>query len=170
MLMIADVAQEHADLAGIACASVPTPLAFDPDRVHAALGETARIEGDDAIGLAQSTGHLRHQHLEQRAMIPWCSTDECLDDLALDIDEGGDVLGIFPGQVRRESLEIEVHVALSGLSLQNLLIGHDELDQTVDHGVKNVRGHDAVAQQLLSPLCPCGCHLFASSTWPANGG
>jgi len=30
-----------------------------------------------------------------------------LDDLALDIDEGGDVLGIFPGQVRQESLEIE---------------------------------------------------------------
>jgi len=48
--MIADVAQEHADLASIDCASVPTPLAFDPDRVRAALGETARIEGDDAIG------------------------------------------------------------------------------------------------------------------------
>src|SRR5918911_884755 len=87
MLMIADVAHEHADLAVIDFASVPTPLAFDPDRVRAALGETARIEGDDAIGLAQSTGHLRHQYLDQRAMIPWCSTDEFLDDLALDIDE-----------------------------------------------------------------------------------
>ena len=168
--MIADVAQEHADLAGIDFASVPTPLAFDPDRVRAALGETARIEGDDAIGLAQSTGHLRHQHLEQRAMIPWCSTDEFLDDLALDIDEGGDVLGIVPGQVRQESLEIEVHVALSDLSLQRLLIGHDELGQTVDHGVEDVGGNDAVAQQRLSPLCPRQCHLFASWMCPAKVG
>jgi hypothetical protein len=29
-------------------------LAFDPDRMGAALGETTRIEGEDAIGLAQS--------------------------------------------------------------------------------------------------------------------
>jgi len=71
-------------------------------------------------------------------MIPWCSTEECLDDLALDIDEGGDVLGIVPGQVRQESLEIEVHVALSDRSLQRLLIGHDALGQTVDHGVEDV--------------------------------
>jgi hypothetical protein len=63
----------------------------------AALGETARIEGDNAIGLAQSMDHLRHQHLDQRAMIPWRGANELLDDLSLDIDESGDVLGIFAG-------------------------------------------------------------------------
>ena len=115
-----------------------TPLAFDAHRMRPAFGKAARIKGDDAIGLAQSTGHLRHQHLDQRAMIPWCDADEFLYDLSLDIDEGGDVLGIFPGQVRQESLEIEVHVALSDLSLQRLSIGYDELGQTVDHGVEDI--------------------------------
>src|SRR5215467_14465627 len=115
MRIIRDIAHEDADLAVVDFAPMPTPWAFDPGRMGAALGETARIEGDDAIGLAQSTGHLRHQHLDQRAMIPWGSTDEFLDDLALDIDKGGDVLGIFAGQVREQSLEIAVEVALSGL-------------------------------------------------------
>ena len=120
--MIADVAQEHADLAVIDFASVPTPLAFDPDRVRAALGETARIEGDDAIGLAQLMDYLRHQHLDQGTMIPWRGANELLDDLSLDINERGNVLGIFAGQVREQPLEIEVEVALSGLGLQRLLV------------------------------------------------
>ena len=165
-----NIAHEDADLAVVDFAPMPTPLAFDPDRMGAALGETARIEGDDAIGLAQLAGHLRHQHLDQRAMIPWRGADECLDDLSFDIDESGDVLGIFTGQVRQQPLEIEVHVALSGLGLQRLLIGHDERGQTVDHGVEDVGGNDAVAQQRLSPLCPRQCHLFASWIRPANVG
>src|SRR5207237_6782273 len=57
-----------------------------------------------------------------------------------------------------------------GLGLQRLLIGHNECGQTVDHGVEDVRGYDAVAQQLLAPLCPCQCHLFASWICPANVG
>ena len=162
--MIAAVAHEHADLAVIDFASVPTPLAFDPDRMGAALGETTRIEGDNAIGLAQAMDHLRHQCLDQWAMIPWRGTEEFLHDLSLDIDERGDVLGIFAGEVRQEPLEIEVQVTLSSLSLQRLLVGYDERGQAVDHGVEDVRGHDSVAQQLLSPLCPHRCHLFASST------
>jgi len=136
----------------------------------AALGETARIEGDNAIGLAQAMDDLRHQHLDQWAMIPWRGANELLDDLSLDIDESGDVLRIFAGQVRQQPLEIEVQVALSGLSLQRLLIGHDKLGQTIDHGVKDVRRNDAVAQQRLSPLCPGKCHLFASAICPANVG
>ena len=103
-------------------------------------------------------------------MIPRGGTDEYLDDLAFDIDQSGDVLGIFTGEVRQQPLEIEMHVTLSGLGLQRLLIGHDERGQTVDHGVEDVGGHDAVAQQLLSPLCPRQCHLFASWIRPANGG
>src|SRR5262252_1024123 len=95
-------------------APVAAPLALDADRMGAALGETTRIEGDNAIGLAQAMDHLRHQHFDQRAMIPWRSADECLQDLSLDIDERGDVFGIFPGQVRQQPLEIEVQVALSG--------------------------------------------------------
>src|SRR5687767_1397036 len=103
-------------------------------------------------------------------MIPRSDANEFLDDLSLDIDQSGDVLGIFTGQVRQQPLEIEVEVALAGLGLQCLLIGHDELSQTVDYGVKHVRGNDAIAQQFLLPLCPRGCHLFASSPWPANVG
>src|SRR6266850_325090 len=97
--------------------------------------------------------------LGSKAMMPWRGANELLDDLSLDIDERGDVLGIFAGQVRQQPLEIEVQVALSDLSLQRLLIGHDELGQTIDHGGKDVRRNDAVAQQRLSPLCPGKCHL-----------
>src|SRR5215470_14610487 len=97
-------------------------------------------------------------------MIPWRSANELLNDQSLDIDERGDVLGIFAGQVRQQPLEIEVQVTLSSLSLQRLLVGYDERGQTVDHGVEDVGRNDAVAQQLLSPLCPHRCHLFASST------
>src|SRR2546425_11566581 len=105
MVVFRDIAHEHTDLAGVDLASVATPLALDPDRVRAALGETARIEGDDAIGLTQSISYLGHQHLDQRAMIPWRGTDECLDDLSLDIDERRNVLGILAWQVRQQSLE-----------------------------------------------------------------
>src|SRR5215831_7323335 len=52
MLIISNIAHEDADLAVVDFAPVATPLAFDPDRVRAALGETARIEGDDAIGMS----------------------------------------------------------------------------------------------------------------------
>ena len=54
-------------------------------------------------------------------MIPWHRADEVLDDLALDIDERRDVLGILAGQVGQQSLEVEVHVAVAGLGLQNVL-------------------------------------------------
>jgi hypothetical protein len=49
--------------------------------MRAAFGETARIEGDDAIGLAQPRGHLTHQHPDQRPVVPWCDTDKVLQDL-----------------------------------------------------------------------------------------
>src|SRR4029434_9042575 len=57
-------------------------------------------------------------------MIPRGCTDECLYDLSFDIDEGGNVLGILAWQVGQQSLKVEVHVALSDLSLQRLLIGN----------------------------------------------
>src|SRR5262249_40767646 len=100
MVVFRDIAHEDADLAVIDFAPVPTPLALDPHRMRAALGKAARIEGDDAIGLAQAMDHLRHQHLDQGTMIPGRGANEFLDDLALDIDERRDVLGIFAGQVR----------------------------------------------------------------------
>ena len=68
-------------------------------------------------------------------MIPGRGADEFLHDLALDIDERRDVLGILAGQVGQQSLEVEVHVALAGLGLKRVLIGHDELAQTVHHVV-----------------------------------
>src|SRR6516162_2709159 len=65
MLLFSNVAHEDTDLAVVDFAPMPTPLAFDPDGMGTALGETARIEGDDAIGLAQAMHHLRYQHLNQ---------------------------------------------------------------------------------------------------------
>src|SRR5439155_22700486 len=96
--------------------------------------------------------------------------DEVLDDLSLNIDECRDVLGILPGQVGQQSLEIEVHVALAGLGLKNMLIGHDELVQTIHHLMEDVGGDNAITQYCLSPLGPHGVHLFASSHCPVDTG
>jgi len=90
--------------------------------VRAALGETAGIEGDDAIGLTQPLGHLSNQHLDQRTMLPWRCTDEVLDDLAFDIDQGSDRLSILAVQVGQETRQIAMHMGLAGLGLKSLLI------------------------------------------------
>jgi hypothetical protein len=58
MVVARDVAHENAHLAVVDLAPVATPLTLDAYRVRAALGKTAGIEGDDAIGLAQPLGHL----------------------------------------------------------------------------------------------------------------
>jgi hypothetical protein len=47
--------------------------------------------------------------------------------------------------VGQQSLEVEMQVALDGLSLKGVLKGHDELAQTVDHRVEHVGGHDTIA-------------------------
>jgi hypothetical protein len=91
-----------------------------------------------------------------------------LDDLSLDIDKCRDVLGILPGHVGQQSLEVEVHVASAGLGLQSLLVGHDELVQTIHHLMEDVGGDKAIAQYCLSPLCPHRVHLFASSHCPVD--
>ncbi len=126
MVLLTDVAHEDTHLAVVDLAPVAAPLALHPHRVCAAFGETARIEGDDAIGLAQPLGHLPHQHPDQRPVVPWCDTEKVLQDLAFDIDPGRDVLGILAWQMRQEPLEVEVHGVRVGLGLERLLIGHDE--------------------------------------------
>src|SRR3989475_11109826 len=68
------------------------------------------------------------------------------------------------------TLEGLVHGVLAGLGLNRLLIGHDELVQTVHHLIEHVRGNDTVAQQFFFPLCPRRCHLFASTNWHADIG
>src|SRR5215468_1337027 len=103
-------------------------------------------------------------------MIPGHRTDEVLNDLALDLDERRDVLGILPRQVGQQSLEVEVHMALAALGLQHMLIGHDELRQTLHHLMEDIRGDETIVQDFLSPLCPHGVHLFASSPWPVDTG
>src|SRR5215471_10237805 len=103
-------------------------------------------------------------------MIPGHCADEVLDDLALDLDERRDVLRILPGQVRQQALEVEVHIALAGSGLQHVLIGYDELVQTLHHLMEDVRGDETIAQYFLSPLCPTGVHLFASSHCPVDTG
>src|SRR6266446_5806368 len=103
-------------------------------------------------------------------MIPWEGADEVLDDLSLDVDQGGDLLSILPWHVGQHPLEVEVHGALAGLGLQRLLIEHNELVQPVHHLREDVGGHETIAQYFLSPLCPHGVHLFASSHWPTDTG
>jgi hypothetical protein len=63
-----------------------------------------------------------------------------------------------------------MHMTLAGLGLKSLLIGHDKIVQTVDHGVEHIGGNDTVAPQFLLPLCPHRCHLFASFNWPVDTG
>ena len=103
-------------------------------------------------------------------MIPWYRADEVLDDLALDIDEGGDLLRILPLQMGQQPLEVEVHVAPAGLGLQSVLIGHDELTQTLHHLREDIGGDETIAQYFLSPLCPHSVHLFASAHCPVDIG
>jgi hypothetical protein len=91
-----------------------------------------------------------------------------LSDLALDIDPGRDCLGILAWHMRQEPLEVEVHGVR--VDLDRLLIGQDKLAQTLHHLMEDVGGDEAIAQQFLSPLCPHGCHLFASSNCPAKRG
>jgi hypothetical protein len=114
--------------------------------MRAALGKAARIEGDDAIGLSQPTGYLPDQYGDQGAMIPPCGADEILDDLSLHIDERRNVLGILAGQVGKQSLEVEVHEVRAGLGLSCLLVGHDEVAQTIHHLIEDVGGDGAIAQ------------------------
>ena len=103
-------------------------------------------------------------------MIPGHRADEVLDDLALNINESGNFLRILPLQMGQEPLEVEVHVAPAGLGLQRVLIGSDELAQTLHHLREDVGGDETIAQDFLSSLCPHLVHLFASSHWPVDPG
>jgi hypothetical protein len=96
-------------------------------------------------------------------MIPWYRADEVLDDLALDINEGGDLLRILPLQMGQQPLEVEVHVAPAGLGLQRVLIGYDELAQTLHHLREDAGGDETIVPYFLSPLCPPKASLSASS-------
>ena len=113
--------------------------------MRTAFGETAGIERDDALRLAQAIGHLTHQHLDQRLVVPGRGANECLYDLSLDSDERRDVLSILAGQVGQQPLEVEMDVSLAGLGLKNMLVGHDELAQPVDHLMEHIGGHETIA-------------------------
>jgi len=103
---------------------------------------------------------------------PWC--DYCgleLHALARAypkiVAAGGEVISIVPETAKyaralQQSRGLPFRV-LTDLDLQRLLIGHDELAETIPHLIEDVGGHDTIAQQFLAPLCPDGCHLFASS-------
>jgi hypothetical protein len=62
----------------------------------------------------------------------------------------------------QQPLEIEVH-GVAGLGLKRLLVGYNELGETIHHLMEDVGGDETITPQFLSPLCPYGCHLFASS-------
>jgi hypothetical protein len=130
-----------------------------------AFGKAARIKGDDPIGFPQPLDHLSHQHHDQRLVVPGCRTNEGLHDQALDIDQGGNLLGILAIQMSQETGQVEEDIALAGLGGESMLIGHGEIAQTVHHVVEHVGGNDAVTQQFRLPLCPRRDHLFASTKW-----
>jgi hypothetical protein len=71
---------------------------------------------------------------------------EVLHDQALDIDPRRDVLGILAWQVGQEACQVEIHIALAGLSLESVLIRHHEVAQMVHHVIEDVGGNDAVTQ------------------------
>src|SRR6266446_4735588 len=103
-------------------ASVAAALALHPHRMRPALREAAGIKGDHTIGFPQLLDHLSDQHRKQRAVIPWRGADELLDDQALNIDEGGDLLSILAVQVGQEAYQIEVQMTFAGLGLKPMLI------------------------------------------------
>src|SRR5215471_17004801 len=103
-------------------------------------------------------------------MIPWYRADEVLDALALHIDPCRDGLGILAWQRGQEPLEVEVHGVVGGLGRKRPLIGHDERTETIEHPMEDVRGHETIAPQCFSSLCPGRCHLFASSHCPVDTG
>jgi hypothetical protein len=170
MLVARHVPHEDPHLTVIDLASVTTPLPFHPDRMPAPFRKAAGIESNDAIGLPQLLDYLPNQHAHQRTMIPRGGADEVLHDQALDIDQGRNLLGILACQVEQQPLEVEVDMALTGFSLQSVLIGHHKIAQTIHHEVEHVGGNDAVTQQFFLPFCPRRGHLFASSPWPVDMG
>jgi hypothetical protein len=111
-----------------------------------ALGKAAGIKGDHAIRFPQLSDHLSDQHRDQRPMIPGRYADKLLQDQALDIDEGGDLLSILAWQVGQQPLEVQVDITLTGFGFQSVLIGHYELAQTIHHVVEDIGGNDAVTQ------------------------
>src|SRR5262252_8822153 len=170
MVMVRDVAHKHTDLAVVDLAPVAAPLALHAHRMRPALGEAAGIEGDDAIGGAQPLGHLSDSYGYQGTMIPWHRADAVLDDLALHIDPCRDGPGILAWQLGQEPLEVEMHGVVGSLGRKRPLVGYDERTETIEHLMEDVRGHETIAQQCFSSLCPRRCHLFASSHCPVDTG
>jgi hypothetical protein len=145
-LRATDLAQKDADLALVPLAPMTTPVALDAHRGGASFGNTAGIEGADAIRFAQLLDDWSHPHVHQRALIPGRRAEEGLDAQALDIDSGGKRLGMLAVQRRPETCQREGHVALAGFSLESRWIGHDEIAQTVPHVREHVGGNDAGTQ------------------------
>jgi hypothetical protein len=102
-------------------------------------------------------------------MVLWHNADEVLDELSLHIDQGGDFFGILALQVGQQALEVEMH-GVGNIGLKRLLVWHNEPGETIRHLVKDVGADETIVQQFLSPPCPQGAHLFASSRWPVNVG
>jgi hypothetical protein len=93
-------------------------------------------------------------------MLPWCGTDEVLNDLSLDIDPRRDVLGILAWQMGQQPLEVEMHGMLIGFGLQSLLIGHDELTQTLYHLREDV-GETRQSLNISSRRCAHAGVIFS---------
>jgi hypothetical protein len=62
-----------------------------------------------------------------------------------------------------------VHVALAGLGLQHVLIGHDELTQTIHYLGEDVGRDNTIAQDLLTLSCRyrvlCGSDCMNNTLW-----
>jgi hypothetical protein len=85
-----------------------------------------------------------------------------LHDQALDIDQGGDLLGIRALHVRQQARQVAVAMALTRLGFQTVLRGRNDVAQAVNQGCEHVRRNDTSLQQVLVTRCPYGCHVFAS--------
>src|SRR5262245_27572252 len=96
-------------------------------------------------------------------MIPWYRADEVLDDLALDINESGDLLRILPLQLGQQSLEVEVHVAPARLGVV--------YPSTADNSIGPKTWYNAPSHHTLEGAMPW-CRIFFTTNslcWRSYG-
>jgi len=72
-------------------------------------------------------------------MVPWRRPAALFDDQTLDIDQGGDLLGIRAFQVRQQARQGAVAMALTRLGFQIVLRGRNDVAQAVNQVCEHVR-------------------------------
>jgi hypothetical protein len=110
MLAVRGVAHEDPDLAVVALAEPPEPVALHPDRGGPLLGESRGVEDDHPVGGAQRAAHLARQLAQQGLMLPGGGADEMLEAVTVLVVTVGDRLGVLALEVGDEPGEVGLSV------------------------------------------------------------